>query len=195
MLGRFRGLSIVHARQFSSSSESVLSTFGNVLGGEQMSPEAMGTFRAWHSAVSHGSKGGTMADFEEIGNKFKEHVHPQCKFSPPTYYKSWEGRDEFLHIISCVGEVFGKSFTYGRQFVSPDGRDWGLEFTAEIGDSKLKMEGIDLVRLDEEGKIIEFSVLARPPSAVTELKNQMMRKATPGLLKLKAKKVASSFFG
>ena len=42
-------------------------------------------------------------------------VDKMCKFYPPTYHTPWEGRDEFLLIIECVSEVFGPSFTYGRQ--------------------------------------------------------------------------------
>jgi hypothetical protein len=191
-----RGTRIIScARLFSSSSGTNLSAYGNVLGGENICPKSLETFHVWHETVSHGISGGDTAKLHEIGKKLGTRVHPRCKFSPPTYFKDWEGRDEFLHIISCVGEVFGKSFTYGRQWVSPNGRDWALEFKANIGDTKLAIHGIDLVKLDEDGMIIDFAVLARPPSAVAELKTQMMKKATPGLIKMKAKQAAAKFFG
>lgn len=189
------GRSIKCIRLFSSSTGKKLSAYGNVLGGENISSSSLETFRIWHETVTHGISGGDTVKLQEIGEKLRGHVHPHCKFSPPTYFKDWEGRDEFLHIISCVGEVFGKSFVYSRQWVSPDGRDWALEFTANIGEKNLLIHGIDLVKLDEDGKIIDFAVLARPPSAVAELKSQMMKKATPGLIKMKAKQAAAAFFG
>jgi hypothetical protein len=59
--------------------------------------------------------------------------------------------------MECVSEVFGPSFKYDRQFISEDGRDWCLEFSADIaGDTKTRIDGVDLVRLDEDGKIMEF---------------------------------------
>ena len=100
-----------------------------------------------------------------------------------------------LLLLSCVSEVFGKSFTYGRQWVSPDGRDWALEFTAQIGNSKKGITGIDLVKLNEDGKIVEFMVLARPPNGVAELKSQMMQKVPPRLAKLKLQQGLGSIFG
>ena len=33
-----------------------------------------------------------------------------------------------LVLLGCVGDVFGKSFTYGRQWLSDDGHQWALEF-------------------------------------------------------------------
>ena len=79
-----------------------------------------------------------------------------------------------------MGAVFGPSFTYHRQWLSDDGKDWCLEFKAEIeGDNKSVVEGVDLVKLNDEGKIVDFRVLARPPNAVEALKNAMMRRV-PG---------------
>ena len=127
--------------------------------------------------------------------KFSERVHDNVTFHPPTYFQKWKGKDFFLTIIEAVGDVFGSSFTYGRQWVSPDGRDWALEFHAKIGDSKMFINGIDLVKLDENGQIIEFMVLARPPNGVAELKKEMMKRAGPKLAMLKAKELKKSIFG
>ena len=89
-----------------------------------------------------------------------------CVFKPPTYYKAWTGRDETLMLLEAVSEVFGPSFTYGRQWLSDDGREWALEFSADVADSGKTVHGIDLVSLNEDGLIAEFTVLARPPNAV-----------------------------
>jgi hypothetical protein len=62
-------------------------------------------------------------------------------------------------LIKSVSQVFGPSFVYDRQFVSADGKDWCLEFEADIeGDSKKRVQGVDLVRLDDDGMIAELCV-------------------------------------
>ena len=91
-------------------------------------------------------------------------------------------------LSSAVSEVFGSSFTYGRQWLSDDGCEWALEFEASIGDTGKTVQGIDLVSLCEQsGCIKEFTVLARPPNAVEALKKAMMQKVPMRLAKLKAK--------
>jgi hypothetical protein len=173
-----------------SSEKVLLSSFGEVLGGEKISPVAFETFQAWHHCLKMSMSGQPLSE-----QNFGQYVDDKCKFSPPTYFTSWTGRDEFITIISCVSEVFGPSFTYKRQWLSPDGHDWALEFTTEIGKSKLKIDGIDLVKLNQQGQIVDFTVLARPPNGVSELKSEMMKKAGPKIAALKAKQFASSIFG
>ncbi|GMH61756.1 hypothetical protein TL16_g10143 [Triparma laevis f. inornata] len=129
-------------------------------------------------------------DTDALMDKFRPHVSKDVKFYPPTYFQHWEGREEYLLLMQSVSEVFGPSFKYDRQWVSPNGRDWCLEFSASIeGDDKTVVNGVDLVSLDEEGKIVEFKVLARPPNAVSKLKDAMMKKVPPRLAKLKAKQM------
>ena len=106
---------------------------------------------------------------------------------PPTYFTPWTGRDETCLLLSCVAEVFGPSFKYGRQWLSEDGHEWALEFTANVGDSSKVVHGIDLISLSDEGKIAEFTVLARPPNAVSALKKEMMSRVPVRLATLKAK--------
>lgn len=74
-----------------------------------------------------------------------------------------------------------------RQWLSDDGREWALEFEADIGDSGRRLHGMDLISLDGGGLIKEFTVVARPPNAVAALKKEMMAKVPLRLAKLKAK--------
>ena len=75
------------------------------------------------------------------------------------------------------------------QWLGENGHEWALEFTTEVGaGSKKLLTGIDLVSLDEAGKIKEFTVLARPPNAVALLKDEMMRRVPMRLAAMKAKK-------
>ena len=68
------------------------------------------------------------------------------------------------------------------------GHEWALEFTTRSTPAKKLLTGIDLVSLDEAGKIKEFTVLARPPNAVALLKDEMMRRVPMRLAAMKAKK-------
>lgn len=156
------------------------------LGGERCTDPAAATFRAWHVAVNDAMKGGV--DGLPL---LRPHVHDECVFRPPTYYAPWVGGDETLLLLTCVSEVFGTSFTYGRQWLSPDGHDWALEFKADIADTGRSIDGIDLVKLDEAGRMVEFTVLARPPNGVDALKREMMKRVPPRLAALKLRKLFS----
>ena len=166
-------------------------TNGNILGGTKMCPKARETFDVWHETVSSMAGGGHDESKSMNEAKLRERFHNDVKFYPPTYWSEWKGADETLVLLKCVSEVFGDSFKYDRQWLSDDGRDWCLEFEAEIdGDENKKstVQGVDLVKLDADGKIVEFRVLARPPNAVNMLKKNMMTKVAVPLAKLKAKK-------
>ena len=54
------------------------------------------------------------------------------------------------------------SFQYVRQIV--DGHDAALEFEAVIDGTEIN--GVDLIRCDDQGRIIEFKVLLRPARAL-----------------------------
>lgn len=140
---------------------------------------------AWHEAIAATCHGTSSADALTL---LKPHVSPDCTFRPPTYFKPWTGREETLMLLGAVSEVFGPSFTYGRQWLSDDGHEWALEFTADIADSGKTVQGIDLVSLCEAGRISDFTVLARPPNAVETLKSEMMKRVPLRLAALKAKR-------
>ncbi len=67
-------------------------------------------------------------------------------------------------------QVF-KDFTYHRTLVSDDGLNVVLEFSATVGDKQLK--GIDMIRFDEDGKIVDFEVMVRPMSGLQALGAEM----------------------
>ena len=155
------------------------------LGGERCTGPAAATFRAWHGAIDVAMKGGDPTPL------LRPHVHDECVFRPPTYFTPWVGGDETLLLLSCVSEVFGMSFTYGRQWLSPDGHDWALEFKADVADTGRSIDGIDLVKLDEAGRMVELTVLARPPNGVDALKREMLKRVPPRLAALKLRKLFS----
>ena len=73
----------------------------------------------------------------------------------------------------AVIQVF-EDFAYHRQLVSDDGLSVVLEFSARVGERELK--GIDLVRFDTDGLIVDFEVMVRPMSGLQALGDQMARR-------------------
>ncbi|MNI87157.1 hypothetical protein D3C73_1443320 [compost metagenome] len=76
-------------------------------------------------------------------------------------------------ILNTVSKVF-EDFTYHRELVSADGLNVILEFSARVGDKELK--GIDMIRFNEQGKIVDFEVMVRPLSGLQALGEEMGRR-------------------
>ena len=70
-------------------------------------------------------------------------------------------------------------FAYHRELASADGLNVVLEFSAKVGERELK--GIDMIRFDEAGKIVEFEVMVRPMSGLQALGDEMGRRLAPFL--------------
>lgn len=100
--------------------------------------------------------------------KIAEILAPDVKFLPPTYWKTWTGRDAVAAVLGHVGQVFS-DFRYRR--IIGDGNDWALEFQCKIGDRDAV--GVDLITLGENGLIDTFEVVMRPHSSVGALREAM----------------------
>ncbi|GAB5436000.1 nuclear transport factor 2 family protein [Falsiruegeria mediterranea] len=89
-------------------------------------------------------------------------------FMPPTYYKTWTGREPVAAVLGHVGQVFS-DFRYRR--VMGDGKDWALEFQCKVGD--LDAVGVDLITLNDDGLIETFEVVMRPYKTIGALRDAM----------------------
>lgn len=114
----------------------------------------------WHTCVKNRDLGAIRPKLDK-----------SCVFHSPTVGRPFEGPDALCIVLESVGEVFGDSLKYHRQWLSPDGRDWSLEFTAEVAGVRIK--GLDIVTLTAEGKIITFEVVVRPYKGLGLLKEEM----------------------
>ncbi len=85
----------------------------------------------------------------------------------------YEGAATVNLILNTVLQVF-EDFRYHRELASAKGADVVLEFSARVGDRELK--GIDMIRFDDEGKIVEFEVMIRPMSGLQALGDEMKRR-------------------
>ncbi|MDY6481769.1 nuclear transport factor 2 family protein [Acinetobacter faecalis] len=96
-------------------------------------------------------------------------------FRSAVAYSPYSGKQVVFFILSNVIQVF-ENFTYHREFLSEDGANVVLEFSANIGEKKLK--GIDMIQFNEHGKIVDFEVMIRPKSgleALAELMGKRMK--------------------
>jgi hypothetical protein len=69
-----------------------------------------------------------------------------------------------------VIQVF-ENFTYHREFLTENAQSVVLEFSANVGDKKLK--GIDMIQFNEQGQIVDFEVMIRPKSGLEALAAEM----------------------
>jgi hypothetical protein len=90
------------------------------------------------------------------------------KFHSPFLWKPKDGKSETKKILETVTTVF-ENFRYVREIFGET--DWALEFEAEIGE--LSLRGVDLIKINEEGRIIDFEVMIRPANALQTLGAEM----------------------
>lgn len=97
-------------------------------------------------------------------------LHPDAVFRSPMAFKPYAGAPVVAMILNTVIKVF-EDFTYHRELVSADGLNVVLEFSAKVAGRELK--GIDMVRFNEQGQIVEFEVMVRPMSGLQALGDEM----------------------
>ncbi len=123
-----------------------------------MTETQMDAFLArWHAMIESG-------DSRALPEMLAEAV----VFRSPFAFTPYRGRRTVAALLQTVIQVFG-DFRYHRQFVA--GESAALEFSATVGDLSLK--GIDLIRLDADGRIVEFEVMIRPANALLALGEEM----------------------
>ena len=98
----------------------------------------------------------------------KDLLAEDVKFQPPTYYKTWTGRDPVAAVLGHVGKVFSE-FKYRR--IMGEEVNWACEFECKIG--TLDAVGVDLITLGNTGLIDRFEVVMRPYKSVGALREAM----------------------
>ncbi|MDE2562943.1 MAG: nuclear transport factor 2 family protein [Sphingomonadales bacterium] len=115
---------------------------------------------AWHRAMADGCPDEVM---EEL-------IAPDAVFHSPVVHTPQEGRENVMLYLGAASRVFADTgFAYVRELV--DGPEACLEFVAEI--DGIKVNGIDLIRFDLEGRIADFKVMVRPLKAINMLWQKM----------------------
>ena len=96
-------------------------------------------------------------------------------FRSPVAYQPYVGKQVVFFILTNVIQVF-ENFTYHREFYTEEGCNVVLEFSANVGDKKLK--GIDMIQFNTQGQIVDFEVMIRPKSSLEALAVQMGQRMT-----------------
>ena len=117
------------------------------------------TLNTWHDLVrTRNTKGLSSLLADEV------------VFHSPVVHTPQVGKTITLQYLSAAFHVFfNESFQYVRELTGP--RDAVLEFQVEI--DGVSVNGVDMIKWDDEGKIVEFKVLIRPVKAVNLIHQKM----------------------
>ena len=91
-------------------------------------------------------------------------------FHSPVVHTPQVGKPVVMkYLLSAAKVLNGEGFAYVRELV--DGENVMLEFVSEV--DGIKINGIDLIRFDADGKIADFKVTIRPLKAINKLWEMM----------------------
>lgn len=117
------------------------------------------TLSTWHALVkSRNAKG--------LNSLLADNV----VFHSPVVHTPQVGRAITVQYLSAAFHVFfNESFKYVREVTGPS--DAVLEFQVEI--DGISVNGVDMLKWDGEGRIVEFKVLIRPLKAINLIHQKM----------------------
>lgn len=91
-------------------------------------------------------------------------IADEATMGAPPYWSKLEGVDTVHHLLGLIVHTI-EDFTYHREWI--DGSELALEFTGHV--EGLELQGIDLISLDEDGRLRNLDVMIRPVNAVSAL--------------------------
>jgi len=91
-------------------------------------------------------------------------------FHSPVVHTPQRGKAVTIQYLSAAFHVFfNDTFHYVREIVGP--RDAVLEFEVRI--DEVHVNGVDMIRWDDDGRIVDFKVMVRPLKAITLIHERM----------------------
>jgi hypothetical protein len=139
-----------------------------------LSPAAQKSLAKWYAMIAKDD----LSDLPSI-------IAEKAIFRSPMAYPPYPTRDVVCLVLRTAASVF-EDFAYHREFTAGP-NDAALEFSARVGDKKLK--GVDIIRFDEAGLIAEFEVMVRPANALMALGAAMGAQIGPAVNAAKKMKV------
>ncbi len=103
-------------------------------------------------------------DFSAADDLFLE----GATFNSPVVFKPYEGREQIKVILAAVVQVL-EDFRYEKQVETGDAAV--LVFAARVGDREV--QGVDILKFDDDDRIVELTVMVRPMSAMHALAERM----------------------
>ena len=117
------------------------------------------TIDAWHDLVATRNVGGLDALIAD-----------NAVFHSPVVHTPQVGKERVLRYLTAAFSVFFvDSFRYVRELVGDN--DAVLEFVLEI--DGISINGVDMIRWDDDGRIVEFKVMIRPLEAINLIHQKM----------------------
>lgn len=114
----------------------------------------------WHKLVANREIGGLAALLAD-----------EIIFHSPVVHTPQAGKATTTKYLTAAYYVFlNDSFRYVREIVGDS--DAMLEFQVEI--EGISVNGVDIIKWNDEGKIIEFKVMLRPLKAVNLIHQKML---------------------
>ncbi len=97
-------------------------------------------------------------------------LHPDAVFESPVVHTPQRGRDITFKYLSSAEQVLGgPGFRYIGEWRSDSGAV--LEFETEI--DGVTINGVDIIRFSDDGRIVDFKVMVRPLKAINLLHRLM----------------------
>lgn len=110
----------------------------------------------WHRIVAGGSDPAALTKL----------IAEDAVFHSPVVHTPQKGRAIVVAYLAAAGKVLGgDGFRYVRELT--DGNEACLEFVTEL--DGIHVNGIDLIRFGEDGRIEDFKVMVRPLKAVNKV--------------------------
>ena len=130
---------------------------------------AMDTLQKWHELIRSRSAQG-------LNDLLADNV----VFHSPVVHTPQSGKAITAKYLLAALQVFGnETFRYVREVIGP--RDAVLEFMLEL--DGIEINGVDMIRWNDDGCIVEFKVMLRPLKAVNLIHarmGQMLQAAKSG---------------
>lgn len=121
---------------------------------------AQGNLAKWHEFIESGSDPQVLSEI----------LHDDAVFHSPVVHTPQRGKPIVMAYLTAAGATLGNdSFTYVREI--DGGQDVMLEFTTDM--DGIHVNGVDIIRFDEDGKITDFKVMVRPLKAVQKVWDMM----------------------
>ena len=114
----------------------------------------------WHKVIEEGSAPDALAAI----------IRDDAVFHSPVVHSPQEGRDKVFAYLHAASHVLGgENFRYLREIA--DGNQACLEFSTKL--EGIHINGVDIIRWNDDGKIQDFKVMVRPLKAINKVWEKM----------------------
>ena len=118
----------------------------------------MNTLELWHEILA-----------DQAMDRLDEILAEDCVFVSPVVHTPQEGRELTKLYLTGASHVLTGNFRYIKEVVTQ--QHAVLEFVCEV--DGIKVNGVDIMTFNEDGKISEFKVMVRPLKAINVLHAKM----------------------